>query len=325
MRSPLAALLALALPAPALALPPALTLPPNGISACSTFAEGGGGVENDPATFQSAPAPGGGLDVTVDATASDGISFPGLYVGAFNYSCTLLGTGFLDYGTASGTLQLQTSSTPDALQPEVGNPNDPFRNDGRAAGEALLELQFDDRGEVTSNTLSDGTPVVLSFTFDLESTELVIGPPPGSPLVFATATYEVSATDSTGGGSVQRILSGNQLMTVELSTAVGNTIDLRGLLRLRVGAIAGREVDAAPYYPQADATIDASNTALFTIETPEGVGFAAESGHDYAVPEAAEMLQLGAGAFLLAAQRRRCRRRAAAAAAGVLHAAPRSA
>jgi hypothetical protein len=324
MRSALAALLALSLPAPSLALAPALTLPPNGISACGTFAEGGGGVENDPASFQSTPAPGGGLDVTVDAAASDGISFPGLYVGAFNYSCTLLGTGFLDYGTASGTLQLQTSSTPDALQPEVGNPNDPFRNDGYARGEALLDLQFDDRGEVTSSTLPDGTAVVLSFTFDLASSEIELGPPPG-PLVSAGATYEVSASDAVGGTSVQRLLLGNEIVTVTLPTAVGRTIDLRGLLRLRVQALAGREVDAAPYFPQADATIDASNTAVFTIETPEGVSFESESGHDYAVPEAAQTLQLGAGAFLLAAQRRRRRRRAAPAAAGVLHAAPGSA
>ena len=52
----------------------------------------------------------------------------------------------------------------------------------------------------------------------------------------------------------------------------------------------GREVDAAPYYAQADATIDASNTATFTLETPVGVGFDAESAHDYtAVPEAAAL------------------------------------
>ena len=317
MRSARAALLALALPSPALALAPALTLPPNGISGCATLAEGGGGVVEDPAAFQSTPAPGGGLDVTVDAAASDGIGFEGLYFGSFAYSCTLLGTGFLDFGIASGTLQLQTSSTPDELLPTPVNAGaDPFRNDGRAAGLALLDLQFDDRGQVTSSTLPDGADVVLSFTFELASTELEIGPPPG-PLLSASATYEVSAAN-VGGGSVQRVLLGNEVVTLDLPTQVGNTIDLRGLLRLRVDALAGREVDTAPYYAQADATIDASNTALFTIDTPEGVGFDAESGHDYAVPGAAAPFELAAGALLLAAERRR-RRRAAASVASKLH------
>jgi hypothetical protein len=193
MRSALAALLALALPYPALALAPALSVPPNGISGCATVSEGGGGVDEHDATVMSTPAPGGGLDVTMGAAASGGIGFPGLYFGSFNYTCTLLGTAFLDYGTASGTLQLQTESTPDELLPTPVNMGaDPFRNDGRAAGEALLELQFDDRGEVTSTTLPDGTAVVLTFTFDLHSTALLLGPPPGSTLVSAGATYEVA-------------------------------------------------------------------------------------------------------------------------------------
>jgi hypothetical protein len=318
MRAALAAVLALGLPAPALALAPALTLPPNGISGCGTVAEGGGGVENDPATFQSTPAPGGGLDVTVDATASDGIAFPGLYVGSFEYSCNLLGTAFLDYGTASGTLQLQTSSTPDQLEPEVGNPNDPFRNDGRARGEALLELQFDDRGVVTSGKMPNGTPVNLDFTFALDSTALVVGPPVGA-LASAGATYEVRAEDLVGGTSVQRLLLGNEIHTLTLATQVGRTVDLRGTLRLRVQALAGREVDAAAYYAQADASIDASNTATFTLETPPGVGFDAESGHDYAVPEAAAPLELAAGALALGAVRARRRRGAAPGVASALH------
>ena len=318
MRAALAAVLFLALPVSALALAPALTVPPNGISGCATLAEGGGGVVEDPATFQSTPAPGGGLDVTVDAAASDGIGFRGLLLRrASPTACTLLGTGCLDFGVASGTLQLQTSSTPDELLPTPVNAGaGPFRNDGRAAGLALLDLQFDDRGKVTSSTLPDGTDVVLSFTFELASTELEIGPPSG-PLVSASATYEVSAAN-VDGGSVQRILLGNEIVTLDLPTEVGNTIDLRGLLRLRVNALAGREVDAAPYYAQADATIDASNTALFTIDTPVGVGFDAESGHDYAVPEAAAPLELAAGGLLLAAERRR-RRRAAASVASKLH------
>jgi hypothetical protein len=116
-----------------------------------------------------------------------------------------------------------------------------------------------------------------------------------------------------------RLLVDNDLVTVTLPTQVGRIIDVRGKLRLGVHALAGREVDAAPYHAQADATIDASNTAVFTIETPEGVGFAAESGHDYTeAPEAAAPLELATGALLLAAERRR-RRRTAGSVAAKLH------
>ena len=319
MRAALAAVLALAVPAPALAAH-SLTLPPNGISGCTTVAEGGGGVESEDATFQTTPN-GDGLDVTVGAAASDGIDFPGLYFGAFAYSCTLLGTGFLGYGTASGALQLETSSTPDQLEPTPVNAgNGPFRNDGRARGEALLELRFEDTGIVTSATLPAGTAVDLDFTFALDSTQVVTGPPPG-PLAAASATYEVTANDFVGGTSVQRLLLSNEILTLTLATAVGRTVNLQGTLRLRVQALAGREVDAAPYYAQADVSVDASNTATFTLETPPGVGFDAESGHDYTeAPEAAAPLGLAAGALVLARERRRRSRRAAAGVASILHA-----
>jgi len=181
--------------------------------------------------------------------------------------------------------------------------NDPFYNNGRSDGEALLELQFDDVGTVVSDTLPNGAPVQLEFTYVLESTAVLTGAPPG-PLLGATATYFTYAMDTTSGATADWNLSGTDQETRPLATQVGRQIALRGRLQLRVNALAGREVPGALYYPDLDASIDASNTSHFTVEVPDGVSFVAESGHDYEAPEPGGALLLAAGALVLAAARR---------------------
>lgn len=281
-----------------------LTVPPNGISSCSVLVAGGGGLMNDPADFLVMTPEPDRREVTVAATASGGNSFPGLYEGSFEYSCLLAGTGTLEYGSASGTLTLDASSMPDALEPAPGNTNDPFRNDGKARGEALLELKFVDSGTVVSNVLDDGTPVQLDFTFVLESTAVAVGPPLG-PLLGATATYFPKARDPTSGATAEWILSGSEQVTRSLDTQIGRTIDLEGSLRLYVVGLAGREFAGFPYYQQAQASIDAANSSHFTLELPDDVGFVTESGHDYtSAPAPGGALLLATGALVLAALRR---------------------
>lgn len=282
---------------------PELTVPPNGISECLVAPADGGIFQEDLAVTVMAPS-ADQREVTVGATATHSSTFPGLYLGSFDYSCLLTGTGTLEYGSASGTLSLEASSTPDALEPTKNNPNDPFSNSGRAAGDALLELQFDDTGTVVSNVLPAGTPVQLEFTFVLESTAVAVGPPPG-PLLAATATYFPKARDTTSGATAEWILSGNEQVTRTLDTQVGRTIDLQGRLALRVVGLAGREVPGALYYAQAQASIDASNSSHFTLQLPTNVSFVAESGHDYTVPEPGHALLLATGALVLAASRGR--------------------
>jgi hypothetical protein len=68
-----------------------LTVVPNGSSGCAVLIEGGGGVMEDPADFIETQVPPDALDVAVAAAASGGASFPGLYLGSFQYSCTLPG------------------------------------------------------------------------------------------------------------------------------------------------------------------------------------------------------------------------------------------
>ena len=237
--------------------------------------------------------------MALGATASDGFSNP-LYLGSMMWDCTLLGAGSLGYGSASGSVSVSASSTPDALEPAPGNQNDPFTNNGYARGEGLLTLQFDDTGVVTSNVLAPNTPVQLEFTFLLESVAVATGAPIGS-LLAADATYFVRAVDTAAPGApVEWILSGNDLVTRTLDTAVGRTVDIQGKLALNVLALAGREVPGALYYGDLDAAIDASNTSSFTIATPENVTFVAESGHDYAAPAPSQALLLATGALVLA-------------------------
>jgi hypothetical protein len=279
-----------------------LSVPPNGISGCLVASAAGGIVEDDADVIVTPTSPDL-LDVTVDATATDGDSFPGLYDGSFDYQCLLIGVGSLEYGSASGTLSLAASSTPDFLEGIGANKGNTFSNSGRADGEALLELQFDDVGTVVSDTLPNGTPVLLEFTYVLESTAVLTGAPPG-PLLGATATYFTYAMDTTSLATADWILSGTDQETRPLATQVGRQIALRGRLQLRVNALAGREVPGALYYPDLDASIDASNTSHFTVEVPDDVSFVAESGHDYAAPEPGGALLLAAGALVLAAARR---------------------
>jgi hypothetical protein len=219
----------------------------------------------------------------------------------------LFGTGVVRFGEAAGSLTLATGSAPDLLLGIGVNEGNVFPNDGYARGEGLLELRFQDTGVVTSETLPDGTPVQLDFTFLLESVGVATGAP--SPArVAASAGYFVRAVDQANPGApLERILGGTDLVSASLATAVGRTVDIEGSLRLNVLALAGREVPGALYSPDVDASIDASNTSRFSITTPKGVSFVAESGHDYAAPAPSQALLLGAGALVLTAVRLRTR------------------
>jgi hypothetical protein len=296
----------LALALPSLPLPgfalAALSVPPNGISGCQILPADGGNFQEDAAVTVMTPS-ADQREVFVEATVTHSSPSIPLYMGNFDYSCLLTGAGTLEYGSASGTLNLEASANPDFLPPAPGNMNDPFYNNGRSDGEALLELQFEDVGTVVSDTLPPETPVQLEFTYVLESTAVLTGAPLG-PLLGATATYFTYAMDMTSGATADWILSGTDQETRPLATQVGRQIALRGRLQLRVNALAGRVVPGALYYPDLDASIDASNTSHFTVEVPPGVSFLAESGHDYAAPEPGGALLLAAGALVLAAARR---------------------
>jgi hypothetical protein len=284
----LSAALLLATPQPSRALA-ALSVPPNGISECAVFAAGGAGVTTDPADFlPSFPSPDR-LEVTAVADASDGLSVPGLYEGSMAWSCILAGSGAVEYGSLAGSASIEASSTPDFLPPTPNNEPNTFTNNGYGAGDLLLTLQFDDTATVVSDTLPNGTPVQLEFEYSLQSTAVLVGRPLGEHLA-AAATYFPSAVDTAAPGApASAILSGSQIVTRTLDTAVGHTINLQGQLQLRAIALAGREVPGALYYPQASASVEASNSAYFRLVANGDVRLDAESGQDYAaVPAPAQ-------------------------------------
>ena len=282
-----------------------LSVPPNGISDCTVFAAGGAGVTTDPADFLTNPIDPDRLEVTVVADASDGLDGGSLYEGSMAWTCLLGGTGAVEYGFATGSVSIDSSSTPDALPPAPGNQNDPFTNNGYARGEVLLSLQFDDTATVVSDTLPNGTPVQLEFEFGIQSAAVLTGPPLG-PLLQGDATYFPTAMDITVPGSpASAVLSGSQIMTRTLDTAVGHTIQLQGRLALSAIALAGREVPGALYHQDAFAEVEASN-AYFRLIGPSDVGLDAESGQDYsAVPEPAEGLLAWVGGLVLWTLRKR--------------------
>lgn len=248
-----------------------LTVPPNGISGCAVFAAGGAGVTENPAQFSITRPALDRVEVDVAAGVGDSLSVPGLYEGEMTWTCLLAGAGTLRYGSASGSMALTASSTPDFLPPTPVNEPNIFTNNGYARGDGLLELQFDDTGVVVSDTLPAGTPVQLEFQYSLDATLVAIGPPSG-PLVSATATYFPRAVDTAAPGAPAiAILVGTDAVTRTLDTAVGRTIELQGRLALRVLALAGREVPGALYYENASAEADAANTSHFSLVLPEGV------------------------------------------------------
>ena len=107
------------------------------------------------------------------------------------------------------------------------------------------------------------------------------------------------------GAPASAILSGSQVMTRTLDTAIGHTIQLQGKLNLSAIALAGREVPGALYHQDASAEVDAAN-AYFRLIGPSNCGLDAESGQDYAaVPESAEGLLAGVGGLVLWALRER--------------------
>jgi hypothetical protein len=281
-----------------------LTAPTNGNSFCGVVRADGPAFEEAVGVLVT-PVSTDLVDVVATADVSSGATFPGLYDGGFGYTCSVTGVGSLEYGSASGALVVQASSTPDFLEGIGANAGNIFTNSGRAQGQALFELQFDDAGTVESAVLPAGTPVQLEFTYFLESVAVVVGAH-GAPFVSASATYSARAVDTAAPGApAEALLVGNQTLTRTLDTQVGRTIELQGRLSLSAAALAGRMSGGIFYDPQAQASIDASNSSHFTVELPPDVQLVTESGHDYTVPEPGHALLLASGALVLAATRPR--------------------
>ena len=191
-------------------------------------------------------------------------------------SDTTIGSGTLRYGSATGALQLDASSTPEFVLPVNPGPL-PEGNFNTSQVRAVMRLRFQEEGTVTGGAL--GTPVTLTVNLVVESEGVLLGGHPEFPRN-AIASFAARIIDP-GFGSVDQLASNNQLISVDLATAVGRVLSIEGSLNLASEGVAGR-LPGATFAPEFQGSLDAIGGLWIT--GPVGVGLVAASGNDYAVP-----------------------------------------
>jgi hypothetical protein len=198
----------------------------------------------------------------------------------FDYLATLLGQGRASYGSLGGLMVTDSSSLPDHVMGAFGQ----IDNDGRALSHGYERLGFRDTGVVTSFTLATGTPVTLNFSVSLTATGYFSGRPTAFNSEYRVdANYTGAVDDISPGatGSQYTGINGGGVLNFPFNTAVGNTLQIYGMLDIYNNVQAGRDYSGATYYQHVQAGIDASHTARVSLAAPAGVTFASASGHDY--------------------------------------------
>ena len=216
-------------------------------------------------------------------------SFPG-----WNGSTTLLGGGFLSFGTMSGSISASAESTPSGL--------------GVAETSGGITLQFDDAATVFSTNQPLGTPVTLDIRAELTSTTIsgVFGGLSNPIDNFAFAEFMGSVRDLMTGQSVDFTIHDSTLSGfnstpnfLQLSASVGDSLGISGRLTLHAEAKVGVFVGGAT---NALVSVDAAHTANFFIDAPSDFSILSDSGHNYsvtAVPEPSSLALILCGGMLL--------------------------
>lgn len=236
-------------------------------------------VLENPASVIATPG-ANGLDVTIGATATDLLDLPDdQYLLDFAYEATVAGSGNVDWGGGAGSLTLDTSATPE-LSPPVDPLGQPMFSQSSEAG-GQLYLRFTELGTLTSAILPAGTPVQVVLNARVDSMAVVSGSldPPNDTR--AGAGFEARLTDSLSG-MAELFLSGNEIETMSLTSAVGRTLEIQGVFRATAEAFAGQSLCCPGYTPEATAAVEGAGALWLTL--PTGVGFDAASDHDYTVP-----------------------------------------
>jgi hypothetical protein len=150
-----------------------------GLDASFTQAIANAYSQGQETTAIATPSPGGGLDVSVGATASDDYDLGPLYSGDFSYSASFIATGFLDFGFASANVQGMARSTPALI--ESIPPGSPRANQGESLIAGAMDLRFSEVGVVAGNT--PGAPVRLTLHVGVRSNPVAVR---GSPCTRAS-------------------------------------------------------------------------------------------------------------------------------------------
>ena len=223
------------------------------------------------------PGPGS-LQITVGAAASDEVVNDKPPPDIFVLDTIVDGIGTARYGSLAGRAHAEGKSLPPS----------PLL----AGGGVNLTLGFSDGAEVESDTLADGTPVVLTFLLTLEAsaihfTDVPIADPNDTG---ASARLEVEVRDAE---SIQNPpVSGALLInsrgtvepskTIQLDTAIGHRVELGAELFVSARV----ELDfGANGFAQASADVVADQTGELFFQPSGDVRLVSDSGHDYAVPE----------------------------------------
>ncbi|RIL05028.1 MAG: hypothetical protein DCC71_11915 [Proteobacteria bacterium] len=256
----------------------------------------------------------GELAVSLAATAIDVIDLhDDFWLVDFEYQASALGSANVGWGGGAGSLELGASSRPELSPPAVGAPGDPLYNLDSAQAGATLLLTFTEHGAIASDTLPAGTPVSVDVHARVRSQVEVHGSlePPNDTR--AGASFDGRVIDESGGfAGVELFVGGDEIETRTLASAVGNVLEIRGILRVAGRAIAGAFSCCPGYVDTTTATIDGAGDLWMTL--PAGVRIDADSGHDYSMPvPEPSPAALGLG-IALALARMRGRRRCAPAA-----------
>lgn len=239
------------------------------------------------------------VELTAMATETLTPSF-GPWQGHFEYAAQVVGSGTAAHGSASGTLAVEATTTPDLLLPV--NPGLPIYNTD--ISDVFASLQLDFREDVIVTGGVPGTPVTLTVHFLLDAEAGLAGGNPSFPRN-AVARFTGRIIDESGGGSVERILGDDSLITASFDTAVGHVLDIFGHFNLFAEGVAG--ASGSGFFPEFTASVEASTAALW-VTAPEGIELDAPSGHDYTVPEPGRALLVLASTGTLFVLRARTRR-----------------
>ena len=254
----------------------------------------------DTAQAQVSPGPGGTLVATLNHANTT------QHPDGWGLLTFLSGSATAGFGRLAGDISVLAEDKPEERMTPLGAT---IVNRTSCKVNGSLSVRFNDSALVTSSTLPAGTAVTLTITLNLDS----LGVGTSSPAVtgFSTPPYGMNAIGHFQilGSSVRDFFRG--ITSYTLSTQVGATLQFSGWLDLAADAFAGWDIPAGTFYTRTEASIDASRTAHFYIDTPANVTLQTGSGHNYAsasVPTSAGRLanlstraQAGTGANVLTA------------------------